>query len=109
MAQFAIAEIARIGILKAKDVEDSHVVRVPKTYPAYFGSYDRFDVIRNYLDGFQNLFLVGRNGMHKYNNQDHSMLTAMTAVENIVNGVTSKDNIWAINTEVEYHEEKAAQ
>jgi protoporphyrinogen oxidase len=108
MAQFAIAEIAKIGILKAEDVEDSHVVRVPKTYPAYFGSYDRFDVIRNYLDGFENLFLVGRNGMHKYNNQDHSMLTAMTAVENIVNGVKTKDNIWAINTEMEYHEEKAA-
>jgi protoporphyrinogen oxidase len=109
MARFAIAEIARIGILKAEDVEDSHVVRVPKTYPAYFGSYDRFDVIRSYLDRFENLFLVGRNGMHKYNNQDHSMLTAMTAVENIVNGVTAKDNIWAINTEMEYHEEKAAQ
>jgi protoporphyrinogen oxidase len=106
MAKFAIAEIARIGILKAEDVEDSHVVRVPKTYPAYFGSYDRFDIIRNYLDGFENLFLVGRNGMHKYNNQDHSMLTAMTAVENIINGVTTKDNIWAINTEMEYHEEK---
>ena len=88
MASFAIAEIAKIGILKAEDVEDSHVVHVPKTYPAYFGSYDRFDVIRNYLDRFENLFLVGRNGMHKYNNQDHSMLTAMTAVENIVNGVT---------------------
>jgi protoporphyrinogen oxidase len=109
MAKFAIAEIAKIGILKAEDVEDSHVVRVPKTYPAYFGSYDRFDVIRNYLDSFENLFLVGRNGMHKYNNQDHSMLTAMTAVENIVNGVTTKDNIWAINTEMEYHEEKAKQ
>ncbi len=108
MAKFAIAEIAKIGILKAEDVEDSHVVRVPKTYPAYFGSYDRFDVIRSYLDGFENLFLVGRNGMHKYNNQDHSMLTAMTAVENIVNGVTTKDNIWAINTEMEYHEEKAS-
>jgi protoporphyrinogen oxidase len=106
MAKFAIAEIAKIGILKAEDVEDAHVVRVPKTYPAYFGSYDRFDVIRSYLDRFENLFLVGRNGMHKYNNQDHSMLTAMTAVENIVNGVTAKDNIWAINTEVEYHEEK---
>jgi len=106
MSAFAIAEIAKIGILKAEDVEDSHVVRVPKTYPAYFGSYDRFDVIRNYLDGIQNLFLVGRNGMHKYNNQDHSMLTAMTAVENIVNGVVGKDNIWAINTEMEYHEEK---
>jgi protoporphyrinogen oxidase len=109
MSRFAIAEIAKIGILKAEDVEDSHVVRVPKTYPAYFGSYDRFDVIRNYLDSFGNLFLVGRNGMHKYNNQDHSMLTAMTAVENIVNGVTTKDNIWAINTEMEYHEEKAAK
>jgi protoporphyrinogen oxidase len=109
MSRFAIAEIAKIGILKAEDVEDSHVVRVPKTYPAYFGSYDRFDVIRHYLDGFENLFLVGRNGMHKYNNQDHSMLTAMTAVENIVNGVTTKDNIWAINTEMEYHEEKAAK
>ena len=107
MAKFAIAEIARIGILKVEDVEDSHVVRVPKTYPAYFGSYDRFDVIRNYLDSFENLFMVGRNGMHKYNNQDHSMLTAMTAVENIVNGVATKDNIWSINTEMEYHEEKA--
>jgi len=107
MGRFAVQEVAKIGILKAEDVEDSHVVRVPKTYPAYFGSYDRFDVIRKYLDGFENLFLVGRNGMHKYNNQDHSMLTAMTAVENIVNGVTGKDNIWAINTEMEYHEEKS--
>jgi protoporphyrinogen oxidase len=108
MAKFAIAEVAKIGILKAEDVEDSHVVHVPKTYPAYFGSYDRFDAIRNYTDRLQNLFLVGRNGMHKYNNQDHSMLTAMTAVENIVNGVKTKDNLWDINTEMEYHEEKAA-
>jgi protoporphyrinogen oxidase len=109
MARFAIEEISRIGILKAEDVEDYHVVHVPKTYPAYFGTYDRFPEIRGYLDGFENLFLVGRNGMHKYNNQDHSMLTAMTAVENIVNGVTGKDNIWAVNTEMEYHEEKAAK
>ena len=109
MTRLAVEEIARIGILKAEDVEDSHVVRVPKTYPAYFGSYNRFDVIRKYTDSFENLFLVGRNGMHKYNNQDHSMLTAMTAVENIVNGVTTKDNIWAINTEMEYHEEKKKQ
>ncbi len=109
MARFAIAEVAKIGILKAQDVEDSHVVRVPKTYPAYFGSYDRFGVIRNYVDRLENLFLVGRNGMHKYNNQDHSMLTAMTAVENIVDGIHDKENIWAINTEMEYHEEKAAK
>ena len=106
MAQLAIREVARIGILNPEDVEDAHVVHVPKTYPAYFGSYDRFSVIRNYVDGFENLFLVGRNGMHKYNNQDHSMLTAMTAVENIVAGVTSKANIWAVNTETDYHEEK---
>lgn len=109
MSRFAIAEVAKIGILKAEDVEDSHVVRVPKTYPAYFGTYNRFDVIRNHLDKFENLFLVGRNGMHKYNNQDHSMLTAITAVENIVNGITTKDNIWSINTEMEYHEEKASK
>jgi protoporphyrinogen oxidase len=109
MSKFAIAEIAKIGILKAEDVEDSHVVHVPKTYPAYFGSYNRFSVIRDFTDQIENLFLVGRNGMHKYNNQDHSMLTAMTAVENIINGIVTKDNIWAINTEMEYHEEKAAK
>ncbi|MDE3163217.1 MAG: NAD(P)/FAD-dependent oxidoreductase [Acidobacteriota bacterium] len=106
MKALAIAEIAKIGILRAEDVEDSHVVRVPKTYPAYFGTYDQFGVIREYVDQFENLFLVGRNGMHKYNNQDHSMLTAMTAVDNILSGVKSKENIWAINTEMEYHEEK---
>lgn len=109
MARFAIAEVAKIGILNAEEVEDFHVVRVPKTYPAYFGSYDRFDVIRRYLDGIANLFLIGRNGMHKYNNQDHSMLTAMTAVENIVDGVQTKDNIWVINAEMEYHEERTAK
>ena len=104
MAKLAVDEAAKIGILRIEDVEDSHVVHVPKTYPAYFGSYDRFDEIRSYTDGFANLFLIGRNGMHKYNNQDHSMLTAMAAVENIVNNVTTKENIWAINTEMEYLE-----
>jgi hypothetical protein len=69
------------------------------------GSYRRFDVVRGYTDRLENLFLVGRNGMHKYNNQDHSMLTAMTAVENIINDALTKENIWAINTEMEYHEE----
>ena len=83
------------------------MVRVPKTYPAYFGTYGRFDVIRDFTDRFENLFLVGRNGMHKYNNQDHSMLTAMTAVDNIVAGIKEKQNLWSINTEMEYHEEKA--
>jgi hypothetical protein len=80
------------------------VIRVAKAYPAYFGSYDRFDTIREFTDGFENLFLIGRNGMHRYNNQDHSMLAAKTAVDNIINGVKTKDNIWAVNTETEYHE-----
>jgi protoporphyrinogen oxidase len=99
-------EIDRIGILRAEDILDAHVVRMPKTYPAYFGSYDQFDQIRAYTDGIENLFLIGRNGMHKYNNQDHSMLTAMTAVDNIVRGITDKSNVWSINTEMEYNEEK---
>jgi protoporphyrinogen oxidase len=106
IAQFAIGEVARIGILKPDEVRDSCVFRVPKTYPAYFGTYDRFDEIVHYMERFENLFLVGRNGMHKYNNQDHSMLTAMAAVENILNGVKSKQSLWEINTEQEYHEEK---
>jgi protoporphyrinogen oxidase len=106
--KFAIAEVAKIGIINAEDAEDGHVVRVTKAYPAYFGSYDRFDVIRSYIDQFHNLFLVGRNGMHKYNNQDHSMLTAMTAVQCIVDGITEKESIWTINTEMEYHEKRAS-
>ncbi len=106
MARFAISEVEKIGILKAEDVLDTKVVHVPKTYPAYFGSYARFDEIVRYTDRFQNLFLVGRNGMHKYNNQDHSMLTAMTAVDQIVAGRINKTALWEINTEQEYHEEK---
>ena len=79
---------------------------MPKTYPAYFGTFDKFHLIRDYTDQIENLFLIGRNGMHKYNNADHSMLTAMTAVENIINGKKSKDNIWLVNSEEEYHEER---
>jgi protoporphyrinogen oxidase len=106
IARFAIAEVEKIGILKSQDVLDAHVVRVPKTYPAYFGTYDRFDELVAYMNRFENLFLVGRNGMHKYNNQDHSMLTAMTAVDNILAGNLDKGALWKINTEQEYHEEK---
>jgi protoporphyrinogen oxidase len=106
LKKFAVAEVAKIGILDADAVSDAHVVRVPKTYPAYFGTYDRFDELRAFTDGFENLFLVGRNGMHKYNNQDHSMLTAMTVVDGLVNGKVDKAALWGINTEQEYHEEK---
>ena len=101
---FAIHELSRINIIDERDLMDSFLVRMPKTYPAYFGTYDRFDVIRNFVDKFENLFLIGRNGMHRYNNMDHSMLSAMRAVENIINEDTRKDNILLVNAEEDYHE-----
>jgi protoporphyrinogen oxidase len=108
MIDLAATELDTIGIIDKRDVLDATVVRVPKTYPAYFGSYDRFDQVRAWLDGLENLFPIGRNGMHKYNNQDHSMLTAMIAVDNILEGRTDKSNLWSVNTEHEYHEQKKA-
>jgi len=104
MIAWAVEEAEKIGIVARADVLDATVLRMPKTYPAYFGTYDRFPVIRDFVGRYENLFLIGRNGMHKYNNQDHSMLTAMTAVDNIVEGRRDKSNIWAVNTEMEYHE-----
>jgi len=106
MSRLAAEELDKIGIIDKSDLLDSTVERMPKTYPAYFGVYERFDEVQKYMDAFENLFLIGRNGMHKYNNQDHSMLTAMTAVDNIMAGVTDKSSIWAVNTEEEYHETK---
>jgi protoporphyrinogen oxidase len=106
MAEFAAMELDKIGMIDKNDVIDSTVIKMPKTYPAYFGAYARFDEVREYIDKFENLFLVGRNGMHRYNNQDHSMLTAMEAVNNIITGRKDKSNIWDVNTEAEYHEEK---
>ena len=107
MIALALHEIEKMGIASSADYLDATVIRMEKTYPAYFGTYDRFPVIREYVDRYHNLFLVGRNGMHKYNNQDHSMLTAMTAVDNIVEGRRDKANIWAVNTEMDYHESRA--
>jgi protoporphyrinogen oxidase len=101
-------ELARIGIIDADSVLDATVLRMEKTYPAYFGTYDRFAEVREYVDRYENLFLIGRNGMHRYNNQDHSMLTAMLAVENIMEGKTDKRNLWDVNTELDYHEQKQA-
>lgn len=99
-----LLEMEKIGFCSPEDFLDGTVVRMPKTYPAYFGSYDQFETIRRFTDSFGNLFLIGRNGMHRYNNQDHSMLTAMTAVDLIIAGSKEKDTIWAVNTEDEYHE-----
>ncbi len=106
LIRFGASELHRIGIIDQADVLDGTVIRVEKAYPAYFGSYDRIGEVRAYFDGFPNLFLVGRNGMHRYNNQDHSMLAAMAAAENIMAGRTDKAHIWEINTEEEYHESK---
>ena len=104
--KFAIDELVKIDIIEKEDVIDSTIIRMEKTYPAYFGTYEKFHVIKNFTDQIDNLYLVGRNGMHKYNNSDHSMLTAMVAVENIINGITDKSNIWQVNTEQDYHESK---
>ncbi len=106
MIELAKAELAKIGIIDEADVVDATVIRVPKTYPAYFGTYEKFDLLRDHIDIYSNLFLVGRNGMHKYNNQDHSMLTAMISVDNIIEGREDKQNIWDVNTEDDYHETK---
>lgn len=103
---FASEELEKIGIIDKKDILDGCSVKVQKAYPAYFGSYNKIFEIIEFVNKFENLFLLGRNGTHRYNNMDHSMLTAMCAVDNIVNGIKTKDNIWDINTEEKYHEKK---
>ena len=107
MVELAKQELSKIGVIDAGEVLDATVLRMEKTYPAYFGTYDRFAEIREYVDRYENLFLVGRNGMHRYNNQDHSMLTAMMAVDNIIAGNKDKSGLWEVNTEMDYHEEKS--
>ena len=109
MKELGIRELAKLGFILKENVVDATVIRMPKTYPAYFGTYDRFDEIRAFVDPIENLFLIGRNGMHRYNNQDHSMLAAMIAVDNILAGRTDKSIIWDVNTEQEYHEESSAR
>ena len=106
MSRFAIFELEKIGLIHPEDVLDAHVVRVPKTYPAYFGTYKNFGEIRSFVDTIQNLFLIGRNGMHRYNNMDHSMLTAKMAVDAIFMNSFDKSAIWSVNIDDEYHEEK---
>jgi protoporphyrinogen oxidase len=104
---FAARELAKIGLIDLADVLDGTVVRVRKAYPAYFGAYRGIDAVRSYLDEWHNVFPIGRNGMHRYNNQDHSMLAAKAAVECIAAGRTDKHAIWAINAEDEYHEKRS--
>ncbi len=101
----ASRELAKLGLIDLRDVLDGTVVRVPKAYPAYFGAYSGISRVRTFLDGFPNVFPVGRNGMHRYNNQDHSMLAANAAVDCIVAGTADKTGLWSVNVEDEYHEE----
>ena len=104
----AISELKTIGILgEDSKIELTHVERVKKAYPAYFDTYKDIDKLKEYINQIDGLLCVGRNGQHHYNNMDHSMLTAFTAVDIIKNkpGVT-KEDLWNINAEKEYHEEK---
>lgn len=106
---FAIGELQKIGIIDKEDVLDYHMERVKKAYPAYFDTYEKMDDIKAYLDGYDNLFCVGRNGQHRYNNMDHSMITAFEAVAEITSsadGKYNKEKIWNVNSEKDYHEEK---
>lgn len=106
MIEFAVNELVQLGIINRNDVLDATTVKAPKAYPAYFGTYDQIVSVREYFNQFSNLFLIGRNGMHRYNNADHSMLTAMIAVDNIQANITDKTNIWQVNTEEMYHESR---
>ena len=104
---FAAEELEKIGIIKRENIVDSFTAKVKKAYPAYFGTYAEFDKVKDYLDSYTNLFCVGRNGQHRYNNMDHSMLTAINAARSIISGTMDKESVWNVNTEKEYHEEKA--
>lgn len=105
--KFAIDELIKIGyISSSNDVIDSHIEKVKKAYPAYFGTYHQLPEVINWIDGIDNLFCIGRNGQHRYNNMDHSMMTAMEAIDCIASNSTDKSKIWNVNTEQEYHEQK---
>ena len=104
-AKMAIGEMVQLGLINnAGEVIDYHMEKVKKAYPAYFDTYDEMDKLIDYLNTIDNLYCVGRNGQHRYNNIDHSMCTSFETVKNILGGVTDRSNIWSVNTEEEYHE-----
>ena len=112
MSNQELREYAYNDLIKMHFIDDStkilayHVERICKAYPAYFGSYNRFDIVKDYLNSISNLYCIGRNGMHRYNNMDHSMKSAIVCVNNILNNNPNRENIWNVNTDTEYHEEK---
>ncbi len=108
-AKIAIKEMVQVGLIESEDIViDYHQEKVKKAYPAYFDTYSEIDTLVSYLSRIDNLYCVGRNGQHRYNNLDHSMCTSFEAVKNILSGEKDKSNIWKVNTEKEYHEEKKA-
>ena len=104
--KFAIDEAVKIGLIDEGSVSHSVRIKIKKAYPAYFGVYSKFDQVVKYLNKYDNLYCIGRNGQHRYNNMDHSMLTGIYTARNIINGVNDKEIIWNVNTEKEYHEKK---
>lgn len=104
-AKIGVSEMVKLGLIDSPDVVlDVHMEKVKKAYPAYFDTYDEMDKLVDYLSSIENLYCVGRNGQHRYNNIDHSMVTSFEAVKNILTGSKDKKNIWSVNTEQEYHE-----
>lgn len=104
--RMAVDELARIGLINPSDVVDTVRIRMPKAYPAYFGAYHELPRVREWLDSIENLYCIGRNGQHRYNNMDHSMMTAMAAVDCIAEGRADRSAVWNVNTDDEYHEAK---
>jgi len=107
MTRMAVEELVSLDMIDIDSVLDSVVIRVSKAYPGYFGAYADIDVVREYVDGIGNLFVMGRNGMHRYNNMDHSMLSAQAAVRAMA-GEGTREQVWSVNAEEEHHEEPSA-
>ena len=106
--RFAISEMVSMGIIDEDNVIETHIEHVKKAYPAYFDTYNQIDTLIEWLNQIDNLYCIGRNGQHRYNNSDHSMATAFEAVKNIRGNIRSRDNIWKVNTEKVYHETASA-
>jgi protoporphyrinogen oxidase len=110
LADYAMKELMAMGVIDSQEKRlDFHCERVKKAYPAYFDTYKDIDKLIEWLDKLPNLYCVGRNGQHRYNNMDHSMATSFEAVKNILGGIGDKSNVWNVNTEKEYHEEKKSE
>lgn len=107
-SEFAVQELVKMNIISKDQVLDIHREKIKKAYPAYFDTYKDIDKLIKFVNTVDNLYCIGRNGQHRYNNMDHSMVTAIEAVKCINEGNTSRDNIWNVNTEKEYHEEKTS-